>query len=71
MTRGYSLNSDGDVLITMRRDDWTLLMMLLGIATAAVANGELVPVFSVKNCLDLLNRLNEGNPNFSPYEVSR
>lgn len=55
---------DGQVVLTMSTDDYQLLLMMLG---AATATGH---VLSTKRALALVNRLNEGNPHFTPYQVN-
>jgi hypothetical protein len=66
---------NGQVVLTMSREDFNLLLMMLGTATAAtVPDGVLksVPilVYPRSRSLALLNRLNEGNPNYTPYELA-
>ena len=53
------------VILTMSREDYQLVLMLLG---AGVADGDSVIVSSTKAC-GLLNRLNSGNPHYTPYQV--
>lgn len=55
---------DGQVVLTMSREDYEFLLMCLGIASGWVTEGEVL-----KRCLEFVNRLNEGNPNFTPYKV--
>jgi hypothetical protein len=54
---------NGQVILTMSREDYQLVLMLLG---AGVAGEHVV---SWKKACMLLNRLNEGNPNYTPYQV--
>jgi hypothetical protein len=65
---------DGKVVLTMSREDYELVLMMLGTAAATtVADGILksVPllVYPTSKSLALLNRLNSGNPNYTPYRV--
>ncbi len=49
---------NGQVILTMSREDWQNLLITLGYAA------------EYRECYALLNRLNEGNPNYIPYQVS-
>jgi len=51
------------VILTMSREDYGLLMMLLGGGMA----GERIVTWD--KGLSFLNRLNEGNPRYTPYQV--
>jgi hypothetical protein len=56
---------DGQVVLTMSREDWDAMLIRLGIAAHwMMAHGG-----TWKRELDLLNRLNSGNPNYTPYQV--
>jgi hypothetical protein len=55
---------NGQVILALSRDDYQLVLMLLG---AGVAGERIV---SWKRACELLNRLNEGNPHFTPYATS-
>jgi hypothetical protein len=46
----------------MSQEDWELVLMMLGAATAH-------EIFPLRTSLALVNRLNEGNPHYRPYEV--
>ncbi len=61
---GYS--SDGDlVTLTMVADDYSSLLLALGMAAVAIRDGDKLNwVF-----IALANRLNVGNPNWTPYAV--
>lgn len=59
---GWSQNQDGNVVITMTPDDWERLLMQLGIAAGSVGSNARL------RSLALLNRLNAGNPNYTPYQ---
>lgn len=54
---------DGQVILTMSREDYTLLLMLLG------ADFAWEVIASRQRQLEFLNRLNEGNPDYTPYQV--
>jgi hypothetical protein len=67
---------DGSVILTMSREDYNLLLMMLGAATTAtVADGIFksfpIFVFPISQSLGLMNRLNSGNPNYTPYQVEK
>lgn len=62
--RGYSENEAGDVVLTMSREDYNQLLMMLGTATVAKRSP-----WTPRICLEFVNRLNAGNPKFRPYEV--
>jgi hypothetical protein len=56
----------GRVLIDISDDDYNWLMMVLGFATAhATPYGIVRPI----GVLRLANAINEGNPNWTPYEI--
>jgi hypothetical protein len=56
---------DGQVILTMSRDDYDSLLLFLGIATGhAIRNGS-----NSNACLAFVNRLNSGNPNYTPFSV--
>lgn len=52
---------DGEVTLTMKREDYERLLLCLGMATAAARNRW--PI------VELLNRINQGNPAWTPYIV--
>jgi len=56
---------DGQVILTMSLDDYQWLLFALGAATAARYSH---PDWK-ERMLGLMNRLNEGNPNYTPYQV--
>ncbi|HEX4275797.1 MAG TPA: hypothetical protein VHZ74_10600 [Bryobacteraceae bacterium] len=64
-----SWKREGDrVSIEMNFDDWNMLLIVLGFATGAALEGQF-PITSGR-ILGLVNRLNEGNPDFTPYEIA-
>ena len=58
----YSESPDGKVVLTMSRIDYEMLLMALG-ATSGTN------IFDMRTILELLNRLNEGNPHYTPYQI--
>jgi hypothetical protein len=64
-----SWKREGDrVTIELSVDDFMLLMLVCGIATAAVANRNGI-VVRPSAILRLVNVMNEGNLSFTPYEI--
>lgn len=63
---GWKLNDDGNVVITMTRDDYDNLLLQLGAGAYALKHTGAIPL---RRSLALLNRLNAGNPHYTPYEV--
>ena len=64
----YQRLESGDVQITLRSEDYDLLLFALGTAVGGMlrSNGtELAYVF-----MRLANRMNQGNPSFIPYGVA-
>ena len=55
----------GQVVLTISREDWTNLLMTLGIAAGSLdaESPMLAKVFH------LVDRLTQGNPNYRPYRV--
>jgi hypothetical protein len=71
MKRGYSVNAEGDVVLTMSREDFERLLMAMGATTRVMAS--FCPdeaTFPYDWILGLLNRMNEGNPHYKPYKLS-
>jgi hypothetical protein len=56
---GYS-EKDGQVVLTMSREDYKDLMRYAGYAAIS---------YRRQKAARLLNRLNQGNPNYTPYRV--
>jgi hypothetical protein len=56
---------NGLVILSMSREDYDLVMRLLGQGSAH----DIERVGSLHYILALLNRLNSGNPNYTPYPV--
>ena len=57
---------NGQVILTMSREDYDKLLLLLGAGTAGMMNGGA----NLDSILDFVNRLNQGNPNYTPYQVT-
>ncbi len=58
---------NGQVVLRMSREDYDLLLMSLGMATG-VANKQRIFAHG-QSIVMLCDRLNEGNPNYTPYQV--
>ena len=60
---------NGNVILTMSGEDYSSLLIYLGFAFGgAIAKGKDCPL-NTDRMLALLNRLNEGNPSYRPYEL--
>lgn len=59
---GWSLSPAGNVVITMTQGDYQSLLIRLGYSSGG-------KTFKLAHSLLLLNRLNAGNPNYTPYQV--
>lgn len=53
---------NGQVVLTMSREDYDLMLLLLGAGTAA-------HIVWDRKALEFLNRLNEGNQHYTPYQM--
>lgn len=60
---GYSQDGDGTVTLRMAREDYDWIIFALGHLTGAS------PDHASQKVIALVNRLNAGNPNFTPYAV--
>lgn len=58
---------NGQVILTVSREDYERLLMALGIAAGVAIQGK--GVLGTKVMFELVNRLNEGNPHYTPYQV--
>jgi hypothetical protein len=56
---------NGQVILTMSREDYQRLLQVFAFATVMPTGGVNFVV------VNLLNRLNEGNPDYTPYQVIR
>ena len=52
---------NGQVVLTMSREDYETVLMALGAFT--------VYAYEPRRILEVCNRLNVGNPNYTPYQV--
>jgi hypothetical protein len=57
------------VILTMSRDDYDIILLTLGYALGAALQGQ--GPLGERVIVPLINRLNEGNPNFTPYHVKK
>ena len=61
---------NGQVVLTMSREDYLIVLRALGSFTAPVAAYSLIgEKDGLNRMLDFMNRLNQGNPNYTPYQV--
>lgn len=59
---------DGDkVTLEMSLDDWERLLFMAGMAIGDAHRRSDMRAFYAE--LGVVNRINEGNPNFTPYEI--
>ena len=58
--RGYKEDENGDIILTMSKDDYQWLFLALGIATGAASKEENDKM--VHSLCSLMERLNKGNP---------
>lgn len=61
----YAEDDQGNVVLTLSRDDFENLLLALGNATGAVSRDRT----HFMRLIALTNRINEGNPHFSPYDI--
>lgn len=67
----YSLK-DGQVVLTMSREDYDELLIVFAAATKLSLTGPLGNlIYGSDQIVALLNRLNEGNPAYRPYQVKK
>jgi hypothetical protein len=60
---------NGQVVLTMSRRDYENILMICGIAAGLSMRSGRNLLFTADDIAALLNRLNQGNPNYTPYEV--
>ena len=58
------------VILTMSREQYDRLLMVFAMATLKAMHLRNDFPRAVENTMELLNQLNEGNPNYTPYQVS-
>jgi hypothetical protein len=56
---------DGEVILTMSREDYQMLLLVLGYATGGAIQQRWT---SAQRMFELTNRLNQGNPHYVPYQ---
>jgi hypothetical protein len=59
---------NGLVILSMSREDYERVLLLLGQATVESVRRHGRSLFNLNDILALLNRLNQGNPNYTPYQ---
>ena len=59
---------DGQVKLTMSRDDYDLVLKVFAMATVRAMTDKR-PILGSLQVVELLNRLNQGNPNYTRYQV--
>lgn len=65
-----SYREEGDqVILTMSREDYNKLLMTFALATMRGIEYRGDFPKAVESTLSLMNRLNEGNPDYLPYQV--
>ena len=57
---------DGQVVLKMSREDYDLVLKVFAMATVRAMTDKR-PILSSLQVVRLLNRLNQGNPNYTPY----
>jgi hypothetical protein len=57
--------SNGQVILTMSREDYQTLLMALGAAHSLHLMGD------TETMLAFVDRLNSGNPDYTPYQVEK
>ncbi len=65
MKPGYSRDGE-QVVLAVTLDDFQTLLLCLGIATGAMSGPNAFP----RGLLALANRINAGNPNWTPYDLT-
>jgi hypothetical protein len=60
----YSLNPEGQVVLTMNKEDYEFLMLGFGMVLGKSFLGGYPPAL-----VEFLNRLNVGNPLYTPYRM--
>jgi hypothetical protein len=59
---------NGQVVLTMSTEDFQMLLIVLGYATGGAIEENWT---SPRRMFELTNRLNEGNPHYTPYQVEK
>lgn len=71
MERGYHRNEAGDISLTMSADDHALFLILFGYAMGVLLTKGSTLVLTSRRVVELINRLEAGNPHFTPYEIPK
>ena len=53
------------VVLTLSVEDWLAMSFMLGLAIG------LAPSAVAGSCIDLVNRINAGNPDWTPFEIPK
>jgi hypothetical protein len=61
---------EGQVVLTMSREQFDRLLMVFAMATMKGMQFRSDFPRAVENTMELLNQLNEGNPDYTPYQVA-
>jgi hypothetical protein len=63
---------NGQVILTMSREDYDELLIVFAAATHLSLTGPLGNlIYGSDQVVALLNRLNSGNPNYTPYQMEK
>lgn len=63
-TLGWKRTEDGNITVTVTPNDYGNLLFALGLAAGSA------PELTMRwRIIRLLNHVNEGNPNYKPYDV--
>ena len=66
--RGFTRLENGDIQIRLTKEDFDCLLLSLGYAFGSLHKiGDLA---MTKNVLRVVNRINQGNPDFTEYETT-
>ncbi len=67
--KGFQLETDGDVVLRMSQNDYNYILFALGYYTGGLMKDK--NVAGADNVIDLMNRINKGNPNYVPYSTKK
>ena len=59
---------NGEVVLRMSWEDYQMLLIVLGYATGGAIKDAWTPA---SRMFELTNRLNQGNPNYTPYQTGK
>lgn len=61
---------NGQVVLTLSREDYNELLIVFAAATKLSLTGPMGNlIYGCDQIISLLNRINQGNPNYTPYRV--